>query len=163
MMNQEILKELLIYDSKTGVFVWKIKPSKKVKVGNIAGTLSLQGYIKIRIFGKEYRAHRLAWLYEYGEFPEGILDHIDQNKLNNSISNLRIVTVSENGHNTKLYSSNKSGHKNIFWDKRVSKYSVSLCYNNKPKKLGYYKNIEDAIEARDKFIDLLIEFENANH
>lgn len=162
-MNQQILKELLTYDNKSGVFIWKVKPSKKVKAGSVAGTLSLQGYIKIRIFGKEYRAHRLAWMYEYGEFPNGILDHIDQNKLNNSINNLRIVSISENGHNTKLYSTNKSGHKNVFWDKRVGKYSVSLCFNNKPKRIGYYMTLEDAIEARDKFIDLLIEFQNVNH
>lgn len=161
-MNKSILDSILDYNSISGNFIWKVKPSKKVSIGDIAGTITNNGYFKIRFLGKEYLAHRLAWLSIYGDFPEGILDHIDQDKLNNSINNLREVSISENGHNTKIYSTNKSGYKNIFWDKTLNKYSVKLCKNNIKYNIGTYHTLEGAKLALDTFIELKKEFQDGN-
>ena len=87
LLTQESLKELLIYDTSTGEFVWtkQIPGRRKRKVG----TIRPDGYVMIHIVGKFYLAHRLAWLYINGEWPEGEIDHIDRNPSNNAFANLR--------------------------------------------------------------------------
>lgn len=84
MMNQEILKLHLDYNQNTGVFIRRISLCNRVKIGDVAGNTNLQGYVAIRVLGKLYKAHRLAWLYVYGEFPRDI-DHINGVKSDNRI------------------------------------------------------------------------------
>lgn len=93
MITQEKLKEALHYSHETGMFIWK---SSKFgpKEGAVAGGNN-HGYVRIKIDGVDYLAHRLAWLYVYGKFPPRI-DHADTNRANNSIGNLRIATQSQN-------------------------------------------------------------------
>ena len=76
-LTQERLKELLHYDPETGYFTWKISPNNAVKVGSVAGT-SMNNYIRIIIDHKAYLAHRLAFLYMEGYFPEHEVDHINR-------------------------------------------------------------------------------------
>jgi len=99
MLTQERLKELLEYDPETGVFVWLQTTSNRVKVGSVAGCRRRDGYLLIRLDGKLYLGHRLAWLYVHGEWPANVIDHIDQNKSNNAISNLRDTSMAVNGLN----------------------------------------------------------------
>ena len=91
-MNQELLKEYLIYDPDTGIFTW-IKGSQKEKQ---AGTLTDRGYRRIRFKRKCYLAHRLAFLYMTGKFPDDTVDHIDRNRDNNAWSNLRSISLADN-------------------------------------------------------------------
>ena len=77
MLTQDRLKELFNYDSATGVFTRIKTTSSRAMKGFIAGSVSSHGYLRIRIDGRVYFAHRLAWLYEFGEFPLGIMDHIN--------------------------------------------------------------------------------------
>lgn len=100
MLTQDRLRELLHYDPDTGVFT-NIKPRHRVKVGDIAGSNSGKGYLQIQIDQKRYSAHRLAWLYTYGRFPEEFIDHINGNPSDNRIVNLREVTQRENLQNRK--------------------------------------------------------------
>jgi hypothetical protein len=94
------VRSVLGYRPDTGVFHWKqASPNNKKLIGKVAGSASSSGYIKIKIGNKFYLAHRLAWLYMYGEWPPGSLDHIDRNPKNNAIANLRLASAAENSHN----------------------------------------------------------------
>ena len=76
MLTQAKLKEVLHYDPETGDFTWQVSTANCIKVGALAGSKDSYGYHKIAIKGKTYKAHRLAWLYTHGEFPEDAIDHI---------------------------------------------------------------------------------------
>ena len=127
----------------------------------IAGWLH-DGYITIEINNKPYKAHRLAWLYVNGEMPTNLIDHIDNNRSNNKISNLREATRQENSENYKTPKTNKSGVKNVSWYKNLNKWVVSISIKKTKKTIGYFDDIElaelVAIEARNKY-----RLEFANH
>lgn len=96
MITQNTLKELFDYNPDTGLFTWKVAKARRIKAGDVAGNLNNTGYIHIRVDGKNYQAHRLAWLYTHGKFPDNCIDHINGIKDDNRISNLRDVTTQEN-------------------------------------------------------------------
>ena len=149
-ITQQELKELLHYNPKTGIFRWKKKVSTKINIWQIAGNLDRHGYLKIQIDKKEYRAHRLAWLYETGRFPKEQIDHKNHKRTDNRIVNLREATHQENGKNLSMYSSNMSGATGVCWDKRRKKWRSFIRDNGKQIHIGYFKNKKDAIKARKK-------------
>jgi hypothetical protein len=146
MLTQEHLKEILQYDKNTGDFFWLKPASNRAKVGQKAGTMS-HGYIYIAIDGKKYGAHRLAWLYSYGEITKEIIDHIDGNPSNNCLSNLREATKQQNLHNLKKPITNTSGYKGVHFHKGSSKWRAVVTVNNKPKHLGMFQTPEEASVA----------------
>ena len=160
-MNQEYLKEILDYNFDTGIFTWKVNKSKRSKIGSVAGW-SDNGYTRIEIDGKTYKAHRLAWLYVYGELPEVLIDHVNSNRSDNRLCNLRQATYQENSENYKTPKTNTSGVKNVSWYKQLNKWVVSKSVKGKKKTIGYFDDLEFAelvaIEARDKY-----RMEFANH
>lgn len=95
--------QLLDYDPVTGIFLWKL-PVGNTSTGKQAGTLKPDGYIRIQVNGRLYYAHRLAWLMAYGEWPSNIIDHIDGDRKNNSLANLRNATLTENNRSRKRVS-----------------------------------------------------------
>jgi hypothetical protein len=153
-LTQEYLKSILDYDLDTGIFTWKVSKANRTKVGDVAGW-SYNGYREIEINNKAYKAHRLAWLYVYGEMPKNLVDHIDGNRSNNKISNLREATYQENSENYKTPKTNKSGVKNVSWYKSLNKWVVSISIRKTKKTVGYYDDLElaelVAIEARNKY------------
>jgi hypothetical protein len=151
-MNQELLKQHLEYDPITGVFTRKIALCNRVNIGDIAGNTNLQGYIAIRVCGKLYKAHRLAWLYVYGEFPNDI-DHINGVKSDNRIINLRNCTRKQNSENQKLRSTNKTSHRGVYWVPRENKYKAQVGHNGLKFHLGTFAVIDDAISAVREFRD----------
>lgn len=97
MITQKDLHQQLHYDKITGLFVWKVSNSPRVKIGKVAGTIKGKtGYRLIRVNNTLYRANRLAWLYVYGNLPNGVIDHINFNRDDNSILNLRDISHAEN-------------------------------------------------------------------
>lgn len=148
MLIQEKLKELFSYDYKTGNFI-RLKETSNVKKGDIAGCLTDQGYIRIRILGKKYLSHRLAWLYVYGQFPIKSLDHINGNKTDNRIINLREVTTAENLQNQKKPTGNNktTGLLGASFDKYSNKYKSQICINQKKINLGRFNTPEEAHQA----------------
>ena len=154
-ITQEKLKEILDYNPDTGLFIWKVNSAKNVKSGHIAGNLKDTGYIRIKINKKMYLAHHLAFLYVYGNFPKDIIDHIDSDRANNKISNLRECSHQQNMKNLRLYSNNSSGHKNVSWVKSRNRWIVQLKVNGKQKYIGSFDNLEladlVAQEARNKY------------
>jgi len=147
-ITQKELKNILHYNPKNGVFIWSKKISKKINTGDIAGDVNKRGYCRIGIRGKKYASHILAWIYIYGEAPENDLDHIDHNKTNNKISNLRIVTPSENAMNQTMSKANKSGFNGVVWNKKAGKWMVQIAFERNQIYLGIYDDIHDAIEVR---------------
>ena len=146
LLTQESLKELLIYDTSTGEFVWtkQIPGRRKRKVG----TIRPDGYVMIHIVGKFYLAHRLAWLYINGEWPEGEIDHIDRNPSNNAFANLRDTTHSENMQNlADALRTNKTGILGVCCHKRSGKFHAQIVINGKKKHLGLFTTKEEASSA----------------
>jgi len=143
MITQSYLQSILNYNPETGLFVW-IAKRPKIKVGNIAGGLTDDGYIKIKIDGKKYLAHRLAFLYMTGNLPEFEVDHEDLNRSNNRWLNLRKAERYQNFGNQRKYSNNKSGVKGVCWDKEANKWLAQIQIKNKKIKLGRFVKLEDA-------------------
>lgn len=147
-ITQKRLQELLSYDPKTGLFINLTQRSGNAKKGNVAGCVHPKGYIAIVLDGKKYLAHRLAWLYVYGNFPEKDLDHVDETPSNNRISNLRLATNQENQHNRSNPSiNNKSGFRGVSWGKKLQKWRARIKLNETYKHLGYFNTAEEAYEA----------------
>lgn len=157
MIKQE-LKNLLFFNPKIGIFTW-IKGRKK---GSVAGSVDKEGYIVIHILGKIYKAHRLAFLYMTGKFPEDQIDHVDGNPSNNAWDNLRKATNRQNQGNKKLRRNNTSGYKGVGWHKSIKKWYSSISYDGKIH-LGYFEYAEDAALAYNfAAIDLFGEFARLN-
>jgi hypothetical protein len=139
------LKKLLDYDSDTGLFTWRISPSNSIKKKQVAGTKNTNNHIQIKVFGKRYFAHRIAWLFTNGTWPSMMIDHINGIRNDNRIANLRQVTASENGHNqTKPHSRTKSGYLGVSWVKSRNKWQAGLGINGKYKFLGYFDDAKSA-------------------
>lgn len=150
MLTQERLKELLHYDEETGIFRRKKGlAAKGCSINSIAGCLTVRGYWKICIDRKQYAAHRLAWLYVFGYFPEKLIDHINGNRIDNRISNLRTVTSSENLQNMHFSKSNNKTSKvlGVSWFARDKKWQSEIQVNKKRIYLGRYDSLEDAKNA----------------
>lgn len=146
-LTSEYVRSMLNYDPITGVFTWKIHRSHNAKVGDAAGTATCEKYFVLKLDYKKYHAGRIAWLHFYGVLPDGEIDHIDRNPLNNSINNLRVVTRSENCQNRGIHKNNKLGVKGVSLHKKTGKYQAEIQINGKVTYLGIYKTIEEAKSA----------------
>ena len=169
-MNNEELFEMatyaanrLEYNKDSGVFLWKPKDSDKPHyaqwnpqfAGKEAGTIDDKGYRRIcfRFKGKTrwIRLHRLAWFVVHGTLPNGEIDHIDQNKLNNSIANLRDVSKELNQRNATLKSNNTSGVSGVSWHKQCNKWYAQVKVDGKRYPLGLYDDISEAERVVKEF------------
>ena len=145
MISQQELKALLAYDPETGFFTWLTKASAK-KAGEVAGYRNGR-YTQIGVNGKVYLGHRLAWLYINGEFPSGDIDHVNGDKNDNRIANLRAATRSENNQNLGVRADNKTGHPGIQQTPQ-GRWSAVIQIQGKRIWLGNHTTKEDAIAAR---------------
>lgn len=120
----------------------------------VAGSLNKKGYVIVCVNYKLLKAHRLVFLYHHGYLPEQI-DHIDGNKSNNRIENLRAATNGQNMMNRGAFRNNTSGCKGVFWDKEHGRWRVSIRKDKVLKHIGRFDDIElaelVAVEARDKY------------
>ena len=145
-LTQDFLQSILSYDKQTGAFVWIVSPAKNVFVGSVAGNISNIGYRVIKIKGKSYKAHRLAWLYEYGKFPIQQIDHINGNRSDNSIVNLRLASQTQNSQNKIRKPKNKSGYKGVSVE-RNGKFRAHIRVNRKLVSLGTHETAKEAHAA----------------
>ena len=143
-LTQSRLKEILHYDQATGIFAWATEKRYGLKSGSVAGTKNAQGYIDIQIDEIKHKAHRLAWLYYYGEFPKKNIDHLNKIRNDNAITNLREANHSENGQNRSLNKSNTSGFRNVSYSKNYKKWR---CYLRLKGKVVYSCHFDSAEEA----------------
>lgn len=137
----------LAYDSVAGEFFW-VASRGGSKLGKKAGTLTQNGYLHITYNYKAYLAHRLAWFFVHGKWPDGMIDHINRNKLDNRIENLRVVDNQTNQRNAGMSAKNTSGHRGVYWHKNKKKWLASIRVDNKQLHLGSYNCITAAMFAR---------------
>ena len=142
------MRSVLDYDPVSGIFTRKVSTANNVKAGDVAGCPDGHGYLRIRVQSRLHLTHRLAWLHVYGEWPKEQLDHIDRDRSNNRIANLRDVTQKQNGQNRSKRSDNTSGHPGVCWLKQSSKWRACIRHNQKQIHLGCFNTIEEAIAAR---------------
>lgn len=148
MLTAVELRERLQYDPNTGGWIW-LKSTRSGWIGRPAGSLDAKGYWIIKIDGQSYKASRLAYLYMTGEWPPAEMDHIDRKSWNDCWINLRPATRSENNYNREIDTS--SGMPGVYKRKNVSRWIAQ--YDN--IYVGSFKSIEEAVAARDAFIENL--------
>lgn len=146
-MNAEQVRAELDYNPETGELRRRISRAQ-AKAGDIAGYVCKNGYRYISIGNKEHLAHRLAWLIVHGQWPVGELDHINRNRSDNRLCNLRDVSHSDNCRNTPTRRHNTSGHRGVYWHKPSGLWLVLAHLRGKQYSLGYYKDWFDAVCAR---------------
>lgn len=139
----EKVKEHLRYDQESGLLYWVKNPSRGSRVlGRVAGRGN-HGYIIVRLESVDYFAHRLAWLLWHGEDPGDLtIDHINMDRSDNKIINLRLATRSENQRNHGIRSDNKSGYKNVCWDAQREKWVAIIKVNKVKIHAGFHSTPE---------------------
>jgi hypothetical protein len=150
MLTQERLKELLHYDSESGVFTWvNTNPyARNIKPGDRAGCLDVsKGYICIKVDGHKYKAHRLAFLYMTGSWPTEHVDHIDHIRSNNAWANLRESSLAENSRNRSMNSNNTSGYQGVSWHSTRKRWTTQIWIGGKQRTIGYFTDLGEAAEA----------------
>ena len=149
-IRQSELQEILDFNHKTGVFCWKSSTNpRRSKNGTLVTGYDTNGYSRIQIYGKRYKAHQLAWLYHYGYFPTKIIDHINGIKSDNRICNLREVTSSENAQNKrKARSDNTNGLLGV--SKYGDKFQAKIMTNGLYTHIGTFNTAE---EAHEKYME----------
>ncbi|AGF87895.1 HNH endonuclease [Salmonella phage FSL SP-126] len=151
MCNSEISSEILLnlFNYKDGNIYWK--QWKKGRSRNlIAGTINNKGYLKVTIDGKQMYAHRIVWIMHNGNIDDGYeIDHINHNRSDNRIENLRIVTRSENAKNLSMAANNKTGFTDVFFNKKRNKYFSSVKVGNNHIFGGWHDSIESAVTSRN--------------
>lgn len=148
-ITREQLKEILHYDPESGIFTWIKTTSRKVKIGQAAGTNGPRGiFINSIVFGCPVLAHRLAWLYMTGSFPTDgmVIDHRDRNPFNNVFANLRLCTQQENTWNAGFKKSNRTGVKGVSL-LPSGRFHARLRTSEGLKLIGNFKTIEEAAAA----------------
>lgn len=145
-LTQERLKEVLHYDPETGLFTWLVTNSHRNVAGNVAGCHA-SGKIYIGIDGRMYRAHRLVWLYVYGHFPAGNIDHKNRDWRDNRLENLRLASQEENMRNRGCQYNNTTGYKGVSFCKRDAKYQSKIQHQGKHYNLGRYDCPREAAHA----------------
>jgi len=159
-LTQEVLKELLTYDPETGIFKWKRRDRKYCKStahqttwnkrfsGKETNGLSVQGYVRISIFNKRYRAHRLAFLYMEGEFPKDKVDHWLGDRSDNRWSNIDHSSHLQNSRNLKRCKRNTTGITGLSWYEKNRRFMAYINVNYKTIYLGTYEDFFEACCAR---------------
>ena len=148
-LTQEQLQNVLHYDKETGVFRWRYSATRRIKPWDVAGSLDKStGYSRVMINNKHYSAHRLAWLYMYGVWPKGEVDHLNGVRHDNRIENLRDVTRNVNQQNQrKPRKNNNSGYLGVSWYAPAEQWRATIMLNGKNKLLGSYDTPEEAYEV----------------
>lgn len=153
MITQARLKELLQYDPASGEFTWLVRRGRSAPIGGIAGRISKAkrdaggGYRWIGIDGKEYLAHRLAWLYMTGSEPSHEIDHRNNARSDNRFRNLREADDSQNMANKARQANNTSGFKGVSLNKATGKFVANIQRRGSQKYLGLFSTPELAHAA----------------
>ena len=165
-ISVETLRQLLAYDSETGFLYWRFRPVEMFQdsglqsqqhnancwngrnAGKRAFNAINKGYGYSGIFKKKFAAHRVAWALHHGAWPEEEIDHINGNRLDNRIENLRSVTKKENALNKRIRPSNTSGVTGVHYFTRKGKWTAYINIGGRRINTGYFVNKSDAVAAR---------------
>ena len=158
-LNQNTVQELFLYNKHTGEFTRR-KNNCSHKAGTTAGYIKKSdGYVYLFINNKKYLAHRIAWLYVYGNNPKIYVDHINGVRNDNRIENLREANYIQNSCNKRFQHNNTSGYKGVCFIKSVGKWRARIGYNCKKIDIGFFSTAKEAADAyKEKAIELHGEF-----
>jgi hypothetical protein len=171
-LTYEYVSACLAYNAETGELRWKVRPREHFKhlagfvrfdrhlAGKRAGVLdTAKNYRRVKLAKRLLQEHRVTWLLHYGEWPNLDIDHINRDRSDNRICNLRLATSSQNAHNTVLSSSNTSGYKGVSWESQTKKWRACLWFENTLMRLGRFSTPEEAYAVvSQKRNELLGEF-----
>ena len=163
-LEPELIRKLLDYDPDTGALTWKPRTPDMFEdeahsaehncakwnarySGRETGTPYTGGYLAVGFGGRRFLAHRVAWAFVNGEWPKAQIDHIDGNRANNRIKNLRGADHSSNGANRVAPATNKSGAKGVSWSKKERKWIAHIRVKNRSLRLGGFHSVEEAASA----------------
>jgi hypothetical protein len=144
----EQIRNALRYDPDTGLLSWRVSRGS-CAAGDCVGTVKVDGprrYVNVQLYGKMYKAHRLVWFLAYGRWPEGVIDHINGNGIDNRLANLRDATPSQNSANDRLRKPGKHP-KGVSFDARSKRYLAKGCLNRKWIHLGSFRTADEAAQA----------------
>ena len=148
MLTYDRANELFRYEPSSGHLIWKVGRN----IGQRAGTLrKTMGYRQVKVIGTCYNEHRIIMLIVHGDLPEGMqVDHINHDKGDNRLVNLRFATQTQNGRNAKLHVTNTTGVTGVIYNKKYAKYRAQINIKDKCKYLGQYDTLEEAASAREE-------------
>lgn len=149
-LSAERLRELVDYNAETGEMRWRIDRGGSARAGCTVGSVSLSGYLKTAVDDRRYQVHRLVWLYVFGEWPKRFLDHINGNRADNRLCNLRSVDGYQNACNRGVQRDNTSGFKGVSWHKKSKKWRATISVRGKYIHLGVFPTKEAAANAYAK-------------
>lgn len=149
-LSQENLRKLFSYDPESGVLKHAFTKNHMAQKGSVAGSPNVvSGYLYVGVKGRLHRVHRIVWTMVKGGIPDGFhIDHINGNRTDNRIANLRLVTNHENHKNMRMRKDNKSGITGVYWSKSRAKWEAEIRLNGKKIYLGRFLTKREAEEAR---------------
>lgn len=146
-LTQEEALRLLEYEPESGVLRFRVGRSN-VRAGAVAGSVNAHGYRQLKVANKDYLAHRVIWLMVHGRWPADQIDHIDGDRLNNRLDNLREATHAENGRNLRMRATNTSGVTGVYWSKRSKRWVAQIRDGGRQRYIGQFCDMDAAIAAR---------------
>ena len=148
-LSYESVQETFDYDPETGLLTWKVRLSKRVRIGDVAGFAQKRnkGRLKVGINNKDYMVHRIIWLWMTGAWPEFEVDHRDENPANNRWKNLRHATSSQNQRNRGPQKNNTSGYKGVTYVAKRKRWIAGVKLNGYRHNLGTFMSAEEAYAA----------------
>ena len=151
-MNElDEIRQMLSYCPATGEFRWRIDRGR-IKAGDVAGSIDKStGYLQIRANYKLLLGHRLAWSMIHGKMPSGVIDHINRDRSDNRITNLRDTSQRKNQWNRNLNKNNTSGVSGVYWSRNCKKWHARLEDMGRKVDLGMYAELSDAEAVVSKF------------
>lgn len=147
MITAQHLREILHYEPTTGFFTWLKCGTRTDLVGKRAGTLDAYGYVNICVGQKQYKGHRLAWLYMTGVWPDHEIDHENLIHDDNRFDNLREASTFQNNQNVSLKKSNNSGFKGVYFDGHAKRWRATIRHNGTRTYIGVFTTPEAAGKA----------------
>lgn len=145
-ISYELVREL--FDYKNGLLIWKKRIARSVDIGSEVNYQNTYGYVIVFIYNKAYYAHRIIWLWHHGYIPENDIDHVNRDKSDNRIENLREVSHQCNMRNLKVRKNNSTCVRGITWDKDRKKYKVQINNGKRNQFVGRFNDLNEAVLCR---------------